>query len=103
MITEQAILPVIPGQEDAFERAFAKARVIISSMPGFQDLSLSRSIESPNEYLLLVRWNSLEDHTVGFRGSTEYVAWRALLHRFYRPFPKVEHFVEVPFVSGVTH
>ena len=95
MITEHAILPVIAGQEAAFEAAFAEARPIISSMPGFIDLSLSRSLESPSEYLLLVRWNTLEDHTVGFRGSAEYQGWRELLHPFYDPFPTVEHFVEV--------
>jgi len=95
VITEHAILPVIAGQEVAFEAAFAEARPIISSMPGFVDLSLSRSIESPSEYLLLVRWQSLEDHTVGFRESVDYQRWRELLHHFYEPFPTVEHFVEI--------
>jgi heme-degrading monooxygenase HmoA len=95
VITEHAILPVIAGQEAEFESAFAQARPIISSMAGFVDLSLSRSIESSSDYLLLVRWNTLEDHTVGFRGSAEYQQWRALLHHFYEPFPVVEHFVEV--------
>lgn len=95
MITEHAILPVMAGQEAEFEAAFAEARPIISSMPGFIDLSLSRSLESPTQYLLLVRWQSLEDHTVGFRGSPEYQRWRELLHPFYGPFPEVEHFVEV--------
>ncbi|MEO6533123.1 MAG: antibiotic biosynthesis monooxygenase [Pseudolysinimonas sp.] len=95
MITEHAILPVIPGQEAAFETAFAEARPIIGSMPGFRSLTLSRSLESPNEYLLLVGWNSLEDHTVGFRGSAGYTRWAELLHHFYEPFPVVEHFIEV--------
>jgi len=95
VITEHAILPVIAGQEAAFEAAFAEARPIISSMPGFVDLSLSRSIESPSEYLLLVRWQRTEDHTVGFRESVDYQRWRELLHPFYEPFPAVGHFVEV--------
>jgi heme-degrading monooxygenase HmoA len=95
MITEHAILTVNPGQESAFETAFAVARPLISSMPGFVDLSLSRSMETPNEYLLLVAWNTVEDHTVGFRNSPEYERWRELLHYFYQPFPTVEHFVEV--------
>ncbi|MDP9886993.1 antibiotic biosynthesis monooxygenase family protein [Pseudarthrobacter enclensis] len=92
MITEHAVLPVIPGQEEEFEAAFHQARTIIASMPGFISLSLSRSIESPNTYLLLVEWETLEDHTVGFRGSAEYQQWRDLLHRFYEPFPEVGHF-----------
>lgn len=92
MITEHALLPVIPGREDEFEAAFAQAREIISAMPGFGGLTLSRSIESPSTYLLLVEWDRLEDHTEGFRGSAEYSRWRDLLHHFYDPFPVVEHY-----------
>lgn len=95
MILEHAILPVVPGREREFEAAFAEAKAIISAMPGFIDLRLSRSMETPNEYLLLVHWASVEAHSVGFRGSAEYGRWRELLHRFYEPFPTVEHFAEV--------
>ncbi|RZS65625.1 heme-degrading monooxygenase HmoA [Agromyces ramosus] len=95
MILEHAILPVTPGREADFEAAFAGAKPIIASMPGFVDLTLSRSIETPNEYLLLVHWRSVAAHEVGFRGSPEYEQWRALLHGFYDPFPAVEHFAEV--------
>lgn len=95
MITEHALLPVIPGLERDFEAAFDRARLIIASMPGFASLSLSRSIETPSTYLLLVQWDSLEDHTEGFRGSPEYQQWRELLHRFYQPFPLVEHYETV--------
>lgn len=94
-ILEHAVLPVVPGREAEFEAAFDEARTIISSMPGFVDLRLSRSIETPNEYLLLVHWESVEAHEQGFRGSPEYGRWRALLHEFYEPFPVVEHFAEV--------
>jgi heme-degrading monooxygenase HmoA len=95
MITEHALLPVIPGQEYDFELAFSEARPIIASMAGFRNLSLSRSIESPSTYLLLVEWDRLEDHTVGFRQSEQYGNWRALLHHFYDPFPVVEHYQNV--------
>ena len=95
MILEHAILPVIPGREAEFEAALAEAVPIIAAVPGFVDLQVSRSIESPSEYLLLVHWESVEAHAVGFRGSPEYVRWRALLHHFYEPFPVVEHFAEV--------
>lgn len=97
MILEHAVLPVLPGQEAAFETAFGQARSIISSMSGFRSLSLRRSLESPNLYLLLVEWDSVEDHTEGFRGSPQYDEWRALLHHFYDPFPVVEHYVDVTF------
>lgn len=91
-MTEHALLPVRAGQEEAFEGAFAQARQIISAMPGFEGLTLSRCIERPGTYLLLVQWARLEDHTVGFRESPEYQEWRTLLHPFYDPFPVVEHF-----------
>ena len=95
MILEHAILPVLPGREAEFEAAFAEASAIISSMPGFVDLALSRSIETPSAYLLLVHWESVEAHDPGFRGSPEYARWRELLHGFYEPFPVVEHFALV--------
>jgi heme-degrading monooxygenase HmoA len=95
MVLEHAILPVRPGSESDFEEAFGRARPVISAMPGFRRLSLSRCVERPSHYLLLVEWDSLEDHTEGFRGSRAYDEWRALLHHFYEPFPTVEHFEAV--------
>jgi heme-degrading monooxygenase HmoA len=95
MVLEHALLSVQPGQESDFEAAFAVAKGIIAGMPGFGRLSLSRCLERASTYLLLVEWNHLEDHTVGFRGSPQYQQWRQLLHHFYDPFPLVEHFGEV--------
>ena len=95
MISEHALLDVIPGQEDRFEEAFGSARRIISSMPECRSVRLERCIESPSRYLLLVEWDRLEDHTEGFRGSEEFEEWRKLLHHFYDPFPTVEHFEPV--------
>lgn len=95
MILESAPLNVIPGREAAFEKAFGEAKAIISSMAGFLSLELQRCIEVRNRYLLLVRWETLEHHTKGFRGSPEYQKWRALLHHFYDPFPTVEHYEAV--------
>ncbi|MDQ0031732.1 antibiotic biosynthesis monooxygenase family protein [Arthrobacter bambusae] len=95
MILEHAILPVRPGSESDFEEAFSRARPLISQQPGFRSLSISRSIESPHLYLLLVEWDSLEAHTEGFRGSADYERWKDLLHHFYDPFPVVEHFTTV--------
>jgi len=95
MILEHAVLTVRPGAEAEFEAAFSQAREVIALMRGFHRLSLGRCVEAANVYLLLVEWDSLEDHTVGFRGSPEYQTWRALLHRFYEPLPTVEHFTTV--------
>ena len=94
-VLEHALLPVRPGEEAAFEAAFAGARPIIAATPGFRRLSLSRCPERPSTYLLLVEWDRLEDHTEGFRGSAGYHRWRELLHPFYDPFPTVEHFRQV--------
>jgi len=95
MILEQAILNVLPGQTDKFEFAFKQAQQIISGMPGYIDHELQQCVENPDQYLLLVRWETLEDHTVGFRGSGEYLKWKELLHHFYNPFPKVEHYTRI--------
>ena len=92
MILEVAILDVIPGQENEFQAAFAKASPIISSMPGYVSHQLQRCVEKQNRYILLVNWEKLEDHTIGFRGSEGYQEWRKLLHHFYDPFPTVEHY-----------
>jgi heme-degrading monooxygenase HmoA len=95
VIIEHALLPVKGGQEAAFERAFGQAKEIVAGMAGFGGLTLSRCLERPSTYLLLVEWDRLEDHTEGFRGSPEYEQWRALLHSFYDPFPTVEHYTTV--------
>ena len=92
MILEVAILDVIPGQEDEFQSAFRKASFIISSMQGYVSHQLKRCIEKQNRFILLVNWETLEAHTVGFRGSEEYQEWKKLLHHFYDPFPTVEHY-----------
>lgn len=92
MILEAAILNVIPGREAEFESAFRQASPIIASMKGYISHQLQHGVEASNRYLLLVHWETLEDHTVGFRGSTEYQEWRKLLHHFYDPFPTVEHY-----------
>jgi heme-degrading monooxygenase HmoA len=95
VVTEHAVLEVVPGREAAFEAAFDAATEIISTSPGFQALELLRCHEQPSRYLLLVRWQTLEDHTQGFRGSASYDEWKRLLHHFYDPFPTVEHYVSV--------
>ncbi|HEY1827973.1 MAG TPA: antibiotic biosynthesis monooxygenase [Acidimicrobiales bacterium] len=95
MITEHALLPVMAGREDEFIAAMEEAKAIIASSPGFVSLSVERCLEQPGQFLLLVQWETLEDHTEGFRGSAAYDDWRARLHHFYDPFPVVEHFEAV--------
>jgi heme-degrading monooxygenase HmoA len=92
MILEMAMLHVKPGRADEFREAFGTAEPIIAASTGYVSHELHRCIEDPDQFLLLVRWRTLEDHTRGFRGSPEYQRWRALLHHFYDPFPTVLHF-----------
>jgi len=103
MILEAAILNVRDGETGAFEEAFARAQSIIEAMPGYVSHQLQRCIDKNNRYLLLVNWQSLEDHTVGFRQSAEYEEWKRLLHHFYEPFPKVEHYVPLFDNSAAQH
>jgi heme-degrading monooxygenase HmoA len=92
MILEVAILDVIAGRKQEFESAFAAASPILSGMPGYISHQLQHCVENPNRFILLVNWESLEAHTVGFRGSDKYQEWKKLLHHFYDPFPVVEHY-----------
>jgi heme-degrading monooxygenase HmoA len=92
MILEVAILNVIPEKTVEFEASFEGAQEIISSMKGWKGHELQRCLEHPNRYILLVKWEKLEDHTTGFRESPEYLLWRNVLHPYYSPFPEVEHY-----------
>ncbi len=92
MILEVAILNVIQGQESNFQADFKKAQNIISSMSGYIEHELQQCIENSSRYILLVKWQTLEDHTEGFRQSDEYQEWKRLLHHYYNPFPQVEHY-----------
>ncbi len=99
MIQEVAILNIRLGTSIAFENASVQAQPIIASMPGYVSHQLQRCLEVPDKYLLLVKWQNLEDHTIGFRQSPRYNEWKQLLHHFYEPFPTVEHYEPV-FISS---
>ena len=94
-VLEVAILDIKKGREAEFEEAFSKAQDIISAMNGYISHQLQKCVENDNRYILLVNLRTIEDHTVGFRESKEYQEWRSLLHHFYEPFPKIEHFQSV--------
>ena len=95
MILEVAILDVRPEAGKEFEISFREASAIISSMPGYLSHELQKCIETPSRYILLVRWETLEDHTIGFRQSEKYLEWKKLLHHYYDPFPTVEHYQSI--------
>jgi heme-degrading monooxygenase HmoA len=92
MILEIANLKIVSGQETKFEEAFGKAQDLLSDVHGFLGLELHRCVEQPDRYALLARWQTVEDHTQGFRGSPTYEKWRALLHGFFAGPPEVAHY-----------
>ncbi len=95
MITEIALLYIKEKENDLFEKAFNKAQKIISKMNGYFEHELQKCMEEENKYALIVRWNKIEDHTIGFKKSEEYKEWKSLLHHFYKPFPVVEHYQKI--------
>lgn len=95
MILEVAQLHVKPGTINDFESSFREASAIISNMNGYISHELHKCVETDNKYLLLVKWESITAHEVGFRQSPQYQEWKRLLHHFYDPFPVVEHYVQI--------
>ena len=92
MILEIATLIVKPKLTNQFEEDFKVASKYISAIDGYIEHSLQKCLEQSNKYMLQVKWEKLENHTIGFRASKEYIKWKNLLHRYYDPFPVVEHF-----------
>ncbi|QIG92397.1 MULTISPECIES: antibiotic biosynthesis monooxygenase family protein [unclassified Bradyrhizobium] len=91
MITEIAQIDVKPGSEKDFEAAVAKARPLLLRAKGGKGFELHRSIEKPSRYRLVAKWETLENHTVDFRGSEDFTAWRALVGPYFAAAPEVEH------------
>jgi heme-degrading monooxygenase HmoA len=92
MVLEIAFIEVHPDQHDAFETAVSKAVVeVLPLAKGFIDFQLHKGIEQPNTYTFHINWESLEDHTVGFRESDLFVQWRSIIGGFFAKPPIVEH------------
>jgi heme-degrading monooxygenase HmoA len=93
MILELADIRIHPGQNAAFEEAIRHGlSTVIGSVKGVRSFSVNRGIESPERYVLQIMWDTLEDHTVGFRQSDAFVQWRAIVGPFFAGPPTVEHF-----------
>ena len=95
MILETAVLHVKPELQHLFESSFKEASQYIASIKGYINHELHSSMEQENQYLLLVHWETIEDHTIGFRQSEAYIKWKRLLHHYYEPFPVVEHYMKI--------
>jgi heme-degrading monooxygenase HmoA len=82
------------GQAGAFETTMRAALPLIAATPGFLGIEVRPCVETPGKYLLLVRWETVDAHTEGFRQSDRYAEWKRRLHHFYEPFPLVKHYGE---------
>ena len=93
MILELADLRIAPGQQAAFDEAVQRGvSTVISQAKGYRGWKINKSIESPERYLLMILWDTLEDHTVGFRQGPLFPQWRAIVGPFFAQPPQVEHF-----------
>jgi heme-degrading monooxygenase HmoA len=95
MFLEIAQVDIKPGQEAEFEASVAKAAPIFKRAKGCRSLSLQRSMEKPARYRLFIGWDTVENHTVDFRGSADFQEWRKLVGHCFASPPEVEHVREV--------
>lgn len=91
MIYELAHIEVIPGKEAEFRDAVAEALPHLLGAHGCRNARLARSIEHPSRFRLIVEWDELEDHTVGFRNSGAFTEWRRIVSPYFASLPEVEH------------
>jgi heme-degrading monooxygenase HmoA len=95
MVLEVASIDVQPGSEDAFASAYRGARAIVAGTPGCLSIRMTRGVESPSRFVLLVEWETVEAHSQNFRGTARFTAWRAAIGPFFAQSPHVEHFTDV--------
>jgi heme-degrading monooxygenase HmoA len=96
MVLEVALIEVQPGTSDEFATAYAKAVPLLKASPGLRSVRMTRGIESPSRFVLLVEWDSVEAHEAGFRNTDRFPQWRALIGPYFASPPTVEHFNDVP-------
>jgi len=93
MILELADIRIPPGQQAAFDEAIQRGvATVLSQSAGFRGFKINKGLESPERYVLMVFWDTLEDHTVGFRQGPLFAQWRAIIGPFFAQPPQVEHF-----------
>jgi heme-degrading monooxygenase HmoA len=96
MVLEVALIDVVSGQEDAFAAAYGEARELVAGTPGCRSVRMTRGIESPSRFVLLVEWDSVEAHQKNFRESERFPAWRARIGPYFANPPLVEHYTDLP-------
>jgi len=92
MILEHADIRIELTRAAEFEEAILRgASTVIAQAKGFNGFKVNRSLESPGRYILMIYWDTLEDHTVGFRESEAFTQWRTIVGPFFLQPPVVEH------------
>ncbi len=93
MILEIADFRIAPGKQAEFDAAIRRGvETVASKAAGFRGYKVNKGIETPERYVLMIYWDTLEDHTVGFRGGALFPQWRAIVGPFFAASPVVEHF-----------
>ena len=95
MVLEVGLINVVPGQEDEFVVAYGKAREVLAGTPGCRSVRMTRGIESPSRFVLLVEWDSVAAHLDNFRGTDRFATWRSHIGPYFDGAPIVEHFADV--------
>jgi heme-degrading monooxygenase HmoA len=91
MILETATISVLPGQEEQFLAALERAKEVLAQATGWREIRVQRGIERPSVFLLAITWETLEDHTVGFREGELFGQWRSIIGPYFAEPPVVEH------------
>ena len=93
MILEIADIRIHPGQQAAFDEAIQRGLAsVISQAAGFRGFKVNKGVEDPERYILMIYWETLENHTVDFRGGPLFPQWRAIVGPYFASPPVVEHF-----------
>ncbi|MFZ6846113.1 antibiotic biosynthesis monooxygenase family protein [Undibacterium sp. RuTC16W] len=93
MILELADIRIQPGKQAEFDLAIQRGLTeVISHAKGFRGYKVNKGIESPERYVLMIFWDTLENHTVDFRESPAFLQWRGIVGSFFAVPPTVEHF-----------
>ena len=93
MILEIADIRIAPGKQAEFDAAIQRGvETVASEAKGFRGYKVNKGVESPERYLLMIYWETLENHTVDFREGPLFPQWRAIVGPFFAGPPAVEHF-----------
>jgi len=96
MVLEVALIDVTTGEEESFTAAYRQAHSILAGAPGCRTIRMTRGIESPSRFVLLVEWDSVDAHQDNFRATERFGQWRGLIGPYFAAPPVVEHFTDVP-------